>query len=726
MSSELGEQVSHGDDGDDGDDAVVASSRRGIRRWGRVATGPRPQWWGASAALAALTIALVAWNTVDQVVPGVGGALAGQLAVNVALAVGIAVVVTGLLFVTVGRWVALPWAYTATLVLSLVLLLTLGAGATFTGYVLAVGVLVVGVSLLGAGLGGLWPRRGRRPLRVRDGRVAALGLAVLVLGASGGWLATVGQGPVVVVDEGQAPSVLGDDLSAPGPYAVAELTYGSGSDRRPAYGAEAALTTDPVDVSSLVAGWDDRRRELWGFGADAFPLNARVWYPEGEGPFPLVLLVHGNKSNASASEDGFRYLGEHLAGHGVIAASVDQNFLNTGVLDRSGGLRGVERVRAALLRDHVAAWKSWTERDGTPFTDKVDLDAVGLLGHSRGGEAVAAATELLQREPIDGVRVRSVLALAPSDGQARPGGPAVTLRDVNYLVLQGSHDADVVSFGGLNQYERVEFSGGEYRFAAALYVERANHGQFNSRWGRHDVGYGLPTLFLDDAALLPGEEQRRIARLYATAYFTSTLGEDAGASPGLAVFRDHRVADPWLPRTNYVSRFTDSTTVTAEEGTVRVDAATRSTGPLPLRGGPGEDPVHRLEWSAEQRPVVAADVAGGPDVDAVVFDAVATGGPASITVRAVDAAGEHASHSPADSRPLRTPLVGQYLVARWLHAAPVSEPVPQTYRVPVDDLTRDNPAFDPARLTSVELVIDAPGAGSAIVSDLGVTGGPEA
>ena len=32
----------------------------------------------------------------------------------------------------------------------------------------------------------------------------------------------------------------------------------------------------------------------WGFDLDKLPLNARVWYPDAPGPFPLALIAHGN------------------------------------------------------------------------------------------------------------------------------------------------------------------------------------------------------------------------------------------------------------------------------------------------------------------------------------------------------------------------------------------------------------------------------------------------
>jgi hypothetical protein len=36
------------------------------------------------------------------------------------------------------------------------------------------------------------------------------------------------------------------------------------------------------------------RKEYWGFDFTKLPVHGRVWYPDGAGPFPLVLIVHGN------------------------------------------------------------------------------------------------------------------------------------------------------------------------------------------------------------------------------------------------------------------------------------------------------------------------------------------------------------------------------------------------------------------------------------------------
>src|SRR5208282_315018 len=136
-------------------------------------------------------------------------------------------------------------------------------------------------------------------------------------------------------------------------------------------------------------GWKEKlRRFYWGFGVDKLPLNARVWYPEGAGPFPLVLMVHGNHDMAEFSDPGYQYLGELLASRGFILASIDENFLNSGLFHDPPKQQA---VRGWMLLEHLKQWRTWNSTRGNPFDQKVDTNNVALLGHSRGGEAVVTA-----------------------------------------------------------------------------------------------------------------------------------------------------------------------------------------------------------------------------------------------------------------------------------------------------------------------------------------------
>lgn len=407
----------------------------------------------------------------------------------------------------------------------------------------------------------------------------------------------------------------------PGQFEVRRLYYGSGTDqRRVVYRDSVAFTTDPVDASELVDLGDDleERNDYWGFSPEEFPLNARVWYPDGAGPFPLVLVVHGNHDMKDFSDPGYGYLGELLASRGFILASIDMNFLN-------GGIRQENDARGWMLLQHLRAWEQFSRTEGNPFEGKVDMERIALIGHSRGGEAVAhaAAFNRLDRYPDNanvefdfGFAIRSIVAIAPVDGQYRPADQFMPLRNVNYLVFHGSHDGDVTSFHGLRQYHRVSFTGpaddspaafgatGEGGpgavsnaassnaaasnattsnattsdatasdattsdattpnpaasddvplFKAAVYVYRANHGQWNTVWGAHDNGPRSGRI-LDLRGLLDPEDQRRFAEIYISAFLETTLEGDERYLP---MFRDHRVIGGWLPRTMYITRFRTS------------------------------------------------------------------------------------------------------------------------------------------------------------------------
>ncbi|HKW33557.1 MAG TPA: hypothetical protein VJN92_11170 [Candidatus Acidoferrum sp.] len=358
--------------------------------------------------------------------------------------------------------------------------------------------------------------------------------------------------------------------SANGPYRVQKLFYGVGNDiRRPEYRASVAIKTRTVDASDFFKdfkGWKRwARKRYWGFDVDKLPLNARVWYPEGPGPFPLALIVHGNHNLADFSDPGYEYLGELLASRGFILASIDENFINGGLF-HDPPLKPGSAVRGWLLLEHLKLWKQWNETAGNPFQGKVDLSRIALMGHSRGGEAAAtaAAFNRMKYYPEDanikfdyGFAIKSVVAIAPADGQYKPAEQDRWISDVSYLTLQGAHDADVSSFLGSRQWDHVKFTQPGPWFKAEIYAYRANHGQFNTVWGRTDAGQPLSWL-LNLKPLMPGDEQRRISKTYISAFLEATLHDRREYLP---LFQDWRVGREWLPDTLYENRYQDQSYV---------------------------------------------------------------------------------------------------------------------------------------------------------------------
>jgi dienelactone hydrolase len=362
-------------------------------------------------------------------------------------------------------------------------------------------------------------------------------------------------------DSVSVPPLAAPNPGLPGPYEVNALTYGSGTDKhRPEYGEAAELTTEPVDGTPFLKaskGWTIKLRHwYWGFDFESLPLNGRVWYPQGDGPFPLVLVVHGNHRMQEYSDPGYGYLGELLASRGFILVSVDENFLN-------GGLRNENDCRAWILLQHLKVWQAWSQEPGHRFFGKVDMERIGLIGHSRGGEAVAIAGAFnrLPCYPDDatveldfGFNIRGIVAIAPCDGQYTPADRPTPLQDLSYLVLQGAYDADVSSYAGMRQLRRLRFTDDQYHFKAGIYSYRANHGQFNTVWGDNDAGWPVG-LLLNREPLLSGDQQRQLGNVYISAFFETTLHDQTAYIP---LFRDHRQVAEWLPDDIYITYFSDT------------------------------------------------------------------------------------------------------------------------------------------------------------------------
>jgi dienelactone hydrolase len=397
------------------------------------------------------------------------------------------------------------------------------------------------------------------------------------------------------------------DPSAPGPFHVLKLFYGVGNDiRRPEYGSSVAIKTRTVDSSDFFKDFDGwkrwSRKQYWGFDIDKLPLNARVWYPDGPGPFPLALIVHGNHNMAAFSDPGYEYLGELLASRGIILASIDENFLNSGLFHDPPKQQA---VRGWMLLEHLKLWKEWNQAEGNPFHGKVDMSRIALMGHSRGGEAAATAAAFnhMKYAPEDAnikfdynFSIKAVVAIAPADGQYKPAGQPRWIEDVSYLTLQGAHDMDVSSFDGSRQWDHVRYTQPGPWFKAEIYAYRANHGQFNTVWGNDDAGKPLGWL-LNLKPLMPGEEQRRISKTYMSAFLEATLKDHREYIP---VFEDWRVARAWLPDTIYFNRYRDAsyvplasfdedadlTTTAAPGGHIEGEnLSVWNEGPIPWRDG---------------------------------------------------------------------------------------------------------------------------------------------
>ncbi|MEU6709599.1 alpha/beta hydrolase family protein [Streptomyces wuyuanensis] len=306
----------------------------------------------------------------------------------------------------------------------------------------------------------------------------------------------------------------------------------------------AQLTYDLGDTAYAPPGLDGKSTEL----------KAAVTYPRrlDEGKHPLVMMLHGWGDTCAIGDEpvraqgwpcgkgakpvdnyrGYSYLADALAEKGYIVVSVAANGIQAQEQPQGQG----HLARSALLDKHLEMWKQLSSgkgplKDLKQFTDHVDLNRVGTLGHSRGGGGVLSQV-LDSHKPLPGVTIRGTLALAPAMTGIDTDKERITRVPVS--VVAGTCDAmwddSKIPLAMAAKNPHAEHHG----------VTGANHNFFNTVW---TPGVG-PRFATDDVAVekrnLPGgrckstngtgnprqlkpDEQRRAAIRYVTTFFDHYL-----------------------------------------------------------------------------------------------------------------------------------------------------------------------------------------------------------
>lgn len=357
-----------------------------------------------------------------------------------------------------------------------------------------------------------------------------------------------------------------------GNYNYTFFTYGSGHDlHRDKFGKNVDQVTPTVDASYFITKWDEKREKFWGFDPSQLPINGRVWVPEGDGTFPIILMVHGNHTMEYLSTSGYDYLGELLASRGFIAISVDQDFINFS--STYGSPNRNYELRTWMLLQHLVHLQDMNETTDHPLYEKIDFQQVALVGHSRGGQAVVMAADYKsffeddQRlESIENIDIKAVVAIAPTDKSI--DNKKGSLHNTSYLLLHGGRDADVSSIRDQAFY-RATFDPDYDGFKTAAYIADANHTHFNSDWGSMDLSFPRG-IFLNQRQTLSPEDQQQVAKVYLSAFFESVFH---GHSSYEKLFQDHRYGKDWLPDTALVNQYKNASyqpIITFDENMVEI------------------------------------------------------------------------------------------------------------------------------------------------------------
>lgn len=288
---------------------------------------------------------------------------------------------------------------------------------------------------------------------------------------------------------------------------------------------------DGSTVSGSATSWDLGTVTL----ADGAP--SRLWgviaAPDGDGPHPVVVVLHGRHPVCSVDSDygtwpcqedseipnheGFAYLVEALAARGMIAVAPGVNVQHTfGAGEPAPTTRTAELVQRTV--DALVAGEL-----GVP-ADRVDLDRLAVVGHSVGaGEAAVLASGSTVFEPA----VSGIVMLQPGldDPAARP------VADVPTVVVVGECDGDTGVSGAIAVSEALL---AERSAPIALVgLELTTHNATNSGLGPD--AFPTPAPACTDPGPMDPEEQRELLAEIVPELVLAELGEDAEGWAG-AVF----------------------------------------------------------------------------------------------------------------------------------------------------------------------------------------------
>ena len=292
---------------------------------------------------------------------------------------------------------------------------------------------------------------------------------------------------------------------------------------------------------------------------------ARVWRPEADGVYPLVIFLHGNHGTCGHYDQihhvridddttytydgtcpagyvvtpnhlGYDYLAKDLASRGYVVASINAN---RGVTAAPGDFddEGLNLRRGRLVLRHMEYLAQWNANGGAPdtlgfqLTGLLDFKHVGLMGHSRGGEGMRAAVAQYKDAGspwparIGPVTFEAMFEIGPVDGQT---SRILDNTGMQWNVLLPGCDGDVGDLEGLKPYDRGLKITNENKplNKSTFQVFGANHNYYNTQWQTSDASgcSGETALF---GPYKGSKQQRTTAHESLIPFFLAHLGDKA-------------------------------------------------------------------------------------------------------------------------------------------------------------------------------------------------------
>lgn len=348
-------------------------------------------------------------------------------------------------------------------------------------------------------------------------------------------------------------------------------------------------------------------------------------------------------------------------------------------------------------------------------------------------------------------KIKTLIAFAPSDiyQPAYERTTPAEIRDVNYLLLLGTHDRQVPSILGSRVYQRVHFSNpgaiSPYYMKAALYIHGGNHSQFNTDWGIYDFPW-LYRLFTNMKDQLSADEQHQIVKVCVSSFLDATLKDDKRY---ISFFRDYRTIDEWLPRTAYISRLQDSAFRALADFDEDIDPATATIPGGEVIGrdlsqwheqdidyhyflpfGSRGNRVVSIGWEARKKsspmwgirlPANAVHSLRLKPSDNLTFSLFCPDqkGLPDISIQLSDSRGRTSKLPLSDIITLQKPL--HYSLTKFdFLEKPSPVIILQTVSIPFSRFLRSNPLFNLKRLHEIDFLFNSENDGTVLLDDIGI------
>lgn len=252
----------------------------------------------------------------------------------------------------------------------------------------------------------------------------------------------------------------------------------------------------------------------------AIPLLVSL--PASPEPAPVILFSHGLGGSRAACG----YLREHWAGRGYAAVFLQHPGSDESVwqdVPQPQRMRAMKQAaslenmlaRVADVAAVLDALTAWQQEAGHPLAGRLDLDRVGMSGHSFGArttQAVAGQAGWPARNGPDG-RIDAAVIFSPSTPRLRSAAAAFGQVAIPWLLMTGTED--VAAIGGETVESRLAVfpalpAGDKYE----LVLADGTHAAFTDRQGpqladrnpnHHRAIKAISTAFWD--AFLQGNEQ---------------------------------------------------------------------------------------------------------------------------------------------------------------------------------------------------------------------------